>query len=93
MLTVLSVGLLPVLLLTLLATVEEDLAAAAPQRDLVLLLPPLVHLAVYTDVPLIDKLSQREVELGRGTSLEVDRFPDPLPLPQEVRQGTCLHWR
>ena len=53
LLAVLSVGLPPVLLLALLATVEEQLAPTASQGDLaiLLLLPPVVHVAVCTLVP------------------------------------------
>ena len=50
MLAVPPVGLPPVLLLALLAALEEDLAPAASQRDFVLLLFPLVHLTVDTGV-------------------------------------------
>ena len=46
----LSVGFLPVFLLTRLAAVEEDLAPAASQTDLSFLLLPVVHLTVNTDV-------------------------------------------
>ena len=49
MLAVLSVGFLPVFLLTRLAAVEEDLAPAASQINLALLLLPVVYLTVNTD--------------------------------------------
>ena len=50
MLAVPLVGLLPVLLLTLLAAVEEDLAPTASQSDLALFLLPVVHQTVCAGV-------------------------------------------
>ena len=50
MLAVLPVGLLPVLLLALLAAVEEGLAPATPQGDLALGLLPVVHGTVCANV-------------------------------------------
>ena len=49
-LAVLSVGLLPVLLLAVLAAVEEGLAPAAPQGELPLGLLPAVHDTVCTNI-------------------------------------------
>ena len=50
MLAVLPVGLLPVLLLALLAALEEDLAATASQSDLAFFLLPVVHDTVCAGV-------------------------------------------
>ena len=50
MLAVLPVGLLPVLLLALLAAVEEDLATGASQSDLALFPLPVVHGTVCAGV-------------------------------------------
>ena len=64
MLAVLPVGLLPVLLLALLAAVVEDLAAAASQSDLALFLLPVVHGTVCAGVFKITSQENSNVFVG-----------------------------